>query len=165
MGVTRLVFTSIGAVIIDRVGRRSLLLLTVITCSITLASAGASLLFKIGSVSSIISLISVLIFVAAYGIGVGPVPWILLGELLPSPIRSLGASIITSWFSMTVFTISNIFPDLLAIIGYEGGFLIFSLSNIIFALIIFKWLPETRGKTLLELENTFNNKKLKHSVV
>ena len=157
VGITRLVFTCTAALIIDRVGRKFLLLSTVITCALTLSTAAASMMITSeNSFSSWISLVSVLLFVAAYGIGVGPVPWILLGELLPSPIRSLGASIITTWFSVIVFGVSNIFPNLMTVIGYEGGFIIFAICNMILAFIVWKWLPETQGQSLLLLEAAFS---------
>ena len=50
----------------------------------------------------------VVVYVAAFGMGVGPVPWILLGELLPTPVRSIGASIVTSVFAIVLFVVTNV---------------------------------------------------------
>lgn len=50
----------------------------------------------------------VVLYVASFGMGVGPVPWILLGELLPTPVRSIGASIVTSIFAIVLFTVTNV---------------------------------------------------------
>lgn len=50
----------------------------------------------------------VVLYVASFGMGVGPVPWILLGELLPTPVRSIGASIVTSVFAIILFTVTNV---------------------------------------------------------
>lgn len=50
----------------------------------------------------------VVLYVASFGMGVGPVPWILLGELLPTPVRSIGASIVTSVFAIVLFVVTNV---------------------------------------------------------
>ena len=159
VGLTRLICTCIGAILMDKLGRRPLFLGTVFICVLSLTTAGVAIMIGKGSyMSGLVALGSVLIYVASYGSGVGPVPWTLLGELLPSPIRSMGSSLVTTGFSITVFGLSNIFPFLLNNLGLGITFIMFSVSNVLVGLIAYKFLPETKGKSLLELENAFGSK-------
>ncbi|KAG7171945.1 Facilitated trehalose transporter Tret1-like 2 [Homarus americanus] len=145
LGVCRLVFTLISATIIDKLGRRPLLITSSIICGIALFVTGGVLYTQDQGVGWV-PLTAVMVYVASFGLGAGPVPWILLGELLPTPVRSLGASIVTSIF---------VFPDLTVAIGLENAIMVFGSFEILLALLAFLFLPETRGRTLEDLQHAF----------
>ena len=160
VGLARLISTIIGAFLIEKSGRRNLLFSTVTVCAVAITTAGLVLLlgqnFPGGK---FIPLICVLVYCLAYGTGVGPVPWALMGELLPSPVRTISSSIVCVGFSSSIFLIANVFPKMLDDIGLGYSFIIFGIFNIVKALVVWFFLPETKGRSLLELEVIFKGKK------
>ncbi|XP_068219940.1 facilitated trehalose transporter Tret1-like [Palaemon carinicauda] len=154
VGICRLVFTVISACTIDKLGRRPLLIGSSLICGLSMYVTGA-VLYTDGKGYGWVPLTSVMVYVASFGMGAGPVPWILLGELLPTPVRSLGASICTGCFVILLFLITQIFPDLTTAIGLEDAVMVFGSVYIILALVAFFFLPESRGRTLEELQYAF----------
>ncbi|XP_045613415.1 facilitated trehalose transporter Tret1-2 homolog [Procambarus clarkii] len=154
VGICRLLFTLISASIIDRLGRRPLLITSSIICGLALFVTGG-VLYSDDQGVGWVPLTAVMVYVASFGLGAGPVPWILLGELLPTPVRSLGASIVTSIFVMSLFLVTQVFPELTVVMGLRNAVLVFGAFEILLALVVFLFLPETRGRTLEELQNAF----------
>ncbi|XP_063586466.1 facilitated trehalose transporter Tret1-like [Penaeus indicus] len=155
VGVVRLVFTVVGAAIVDRVGRRPLLIATSLVCGAAEVVGAVFLLVDVPG-SSWVPLAAVMIFVSSYGLGIGPIPWALMGELIPTPVRSVGSSVCNLNFSMFSFIISFVFPYLLEI-GLGSAFLVFASANAILTLMLCAFLPETCGKSLSDLEDTFKS--------
>ena len=156
VGVVRLICTIIGAFLMDFGGRRPLLITSLVICALALLTAGGVMIAEVeGPARHWVPLIAVLIFAAGYSAGVNPVPWALQGELIPTPVRALGSSMTTMFYSLTVFGVTNIFPELLNAIGLGYSFLIFSACMAITIFIIWYFVPETSGRSLLELETAF----------
>lgn len=163
VGAVRLLATIASALVSDRVGRRPMLLCTAVLCAAAQAVAGGALLLgrdpTLGEGAlPLISLVAVLLYTAFFGVGLGPIPWVLVGELLPTAVRSLGAAIVSSVFALTVFVINFIFPSLIALLSLGGTFLLFAAVNASLALVVFFFLPETSGLTLKEVELAFASK-------
>jgi sugar porter (SP) family MFS transporter len=97
-------------------------------------------------------LIGVLGFVASFAISVGPVMWVLFSELFPNRVRGVAVSFVGVINSAVSFTVQLVFPWELETIGNSGTFLIYSLFAIAGLLIVMRVLPETKGKSLEELE-------------
>ncbi|XP_047498471.1 facilitated trehalose transporter Tret1-like [Penaeus chinensis] len=114
VGVVRLVFTVVGAAVVDRVGRRPLLIATSLVCGAAEVVGAIFLLVDVPG-SSWVPLAAVMIFVSSYGLGIGPIPWALMGELIPTPVRSIGNSVCIMDLSVFSFVISFVFPYLLVI--------------------------------------------------
>ncbi|XP_071536740.1 facilitated trehalose transporter Tret1-like [Panulirus ornatus] len=155
VGVTRLLCTSVSASTLDRVGRRPLLLVTATVCAVSEAVSGIFLHLELPG-ASWVPLVAVLTFVASYGIGLGPVPWVYLGELLPNPVRSLGVSIVTFFYIVTLFGVNYTFLKIISYLGLGMTFMIFATCNLVLAAITWQWIPESRGVTLQELEQAFS---------
>ncbi|KAK7075002.1 hypothetical protein SK128_025528 [Halocaridina rubra] len=155
VGVVRLLSTITSALLIDRLGRRPFLIGATFGCAIAETLGGAFLLVKVPG-ANWVPLVAVLMFVLSYGLGVGPIPWVLLGELLPTPVRSLGASICILCFAAAQFVIGYAFPELTSAIGLGGSLLVFAVANFILGLVMFVFLPETRGRSLHELQEIFS---------
>lgn len=155
VGVIRVIFTIIASLLLDRLGRRPLIIATTVVCSLSAVFCGVFTLINVTGVLSWVPLASVLVFVASYGLGIGPIPWGLLGEMIPTPVRSVGGSICMLSYSSVVFVVSYIFPILKTSIGLGYVFLLFAASLFILAVILSLWFPETRGKSLNELQDAF----------
>ena len=97
-------------------------------------------------------LLGIIGFVASFAVSVGPVMWVLFSELFPNNVRGLAISFAGFVNSAVSFTVQLVFPLELQAIGSTGTFLIygaFGLIGLIFVLLV---LPETKGKSLEELE-------------
>ena len=157
VGAIRLIFTVIGAVLIDRVGRRSLYISCLFIYFLAMIVAGLGFwVIQDRVIYNWVVLVCVLLSVLAYGVGVGPVPWILLGELLPLPVRPLCTGISVTLFEISSFSVLFVFPTIQSY-GMEICFIIFAVSTLITIIIAWKYLPETRGKTLVDLEQVFSS--------
>nr|XP_027211072.1 sugar transporter ERD6-like 6 [Penaeus vannamei] len=155
VGVVRLVFTVVSAAVVDRVGRRPLLIATSFVCGAAEVVGAVFLLVDVPG-SSWVPLAAVMVFVSSYGLGIGPIPWTLMGELIPTPVRNIGSSLCYLSFSLFTFVISFVFPYLMEI-GLGYALLVFSSANAILTLLLWAFLPETPGKSLSDLENAFQS--------
>ncbi len=91
-------------------------------------------------------------FVASFAISLGPVMWVLLSEIFPNQYRGAAISLVGFWNSVISATVTMIFPWELSTLGTAGTFLgygVMAAAALVFVLI---WIPETKGKTLEELE-------------
>merc|ERR1719192_642376 len=112
--------------------------------------------------STIVSLIPVFscIFITfGYACGLGPIPFILFGELFPSSVRGNATSITAFLRSITVFLSIKIFPSLLELCDIGGSFLSCALVCGLAIVVSFLFVPETRGMDLEQLENIYREKK------
>ena len=97
-------------------------------------------------------LLGILGFVASFAISIGPVMWVLFSELFPNRIRGLAISFVGLINSAVSFVVQLVFPWELATLGSAGTFLIYGLFAFVGLFFILKMVPETKGKTLEELE-------------
>jgi len=97
-------------------------------------------------------LIGILGFVASFAISLGPVMWVLFSELFPNRLRGLAISFVGLINSAVSFTVQLVFPWELENFGNSMTFLIYGVFAVIGLLLIMRMLPETKGKSLEELE-------------
>ncbi|XP_050736169.1 facilitated trehalose transporter Tret1-like [Eriocheir sinensis] len=157
VGLTRTLSSCLAAAVLDKVGRRPMLAGTAVLGGAAQVVCGLFLHLQLSG-ASWVPLAAVLVFVAAYGAGIGPIPWLYVGELLPSPVRSLGASLITTCDAVAVFVINYAFFSLIDHIGLGVTFMAFAALNFLIAVVVWLWIPESRGVSLQELENIFKAK-------
>ena len=93
-------------------------------------------------------------FVASFAISLGPVMWVLLSEIFPNQYRGAAISLVGFWNSVVSATVTMIFPWELSTIGSAGMFLGYGLMAAAALVFVLIWIPETKGKTLEELEAT-----------
>jgi sugar porter (SP) family MFS transporter len=105
------------------------------------------------SMNSTLVLVGVLGFVASFAISIGPVMWVLFSELFPNRIRGLAISFVGLINSAVSFTVQLVFPWQLSSLGSAATFLIYGLFAILGLVIVMRLLPETKGKTLEELQS------------
>jgi sugar porter (SP) family MFS transporter len=112
----------------------------------------AELLSTAITINPSLILVGILGFVACFAISIGPVMWVLFSELFPNRIRGLAISFVGLVNSGVSFTVQLLFPWQLANLGNAATFFIYGVFAIIGLLLIARLLPETRGKSLEELE-------------
>jgi len=91
-------------------------------------------------------------FIAGFAISLGPVMWALLSEIFPNRLRGLAISVAGTWNAITSFTVATVFPSQLEGLGSAATYLIYGLFMVACLLFVLKWIPETKGKTLEEIE-------------
>jgi SP family arabinose:H+ symporter-like MFS transporter len=153
IGGTNLLFTIVAMVLIDRFGRKILIIIG--SLGMMLMLAGLSLLFFLQQTSGIWVLVFILGYIAFFAASLGPALWVVATELFPNRLRSKGMSIaiVSLWIACTVVTI--FFPVMLEELSGGITFLIFALICLANLLYVVKYVPETKGKTLEELEKAF----------
>ena len=102
--------------------------------------------------NAVIVLAGVLGFIACFNLSLGPVMWVMLSEMYPNKIRGLAIGMIGLVNSFTAWLVTQIFPWELSNLGNSLSFLIFGVIALIGSFVLFKILPETKGKSLEELE-------------
>lgn len=141
---------------IDTFGRRSLLLFTFPQMSWTLAAAGLCTLIpgKGGAHLALVALF-VYLFAAFYSPGEGPVPFTYSAEVFPLSHRELGMAFAVATCLFWAAGVSITFPLMLARMGVIGSFFFYAAFNLVALVMIFLWLPETKQRTLEELDYIF----------
>ncbi|CAL4060372.1 unnamed protein product, partial [Meganyctiphanes norvegica] len=148
--------TLLAAVLVDRLGRRFLLLSSTAAMALSLITiAIVDTATEKGAGGSWISVLATVAYVSAYSVGVGPLTWVLLGELFPLASRDkAGATIsILNWGA--AFLVTKTYFRLEAIAGVSGTCLLYGAVCILGLIIMYFIVPETKGRTLTEIEAYF----------
>lgn len=149
--------TLLALLLIDRLGQR--LLLCIGTAGIVVALAYSGFIFYYLSASELkgmLLLIGILAFIFFFAIGPGVMIWMVISELLPLRIRSSGMAVALFLNSMTSAVLATVFLSLAHVIGYYGVFWLCALFTFLYFLTVFFFVPETKSKTLEEIEGHFS---------
>jgi len=154
VGVVNLLFTIVAIKYVDRLGRKGLLLAGSLGMAVCLAIIGAA--FYFGLAKGYLVLISILAYIAFFAVSLGPLTFVVIAEIFPNRTRgrAMSISMFSLWFS--VFIVSQSFPMLLDSIGSAFTFWIFMLMSVFTFLFVWKVVPETKGKTLEEIEKSWH---------
>jgi MFS family permease len=152
VGITNFIFTAIAIVMLDRAGRRPLLLVGTAGCVLALVMLGV--FFSSASLqheASWIALVCLIVYIASFAIGLGPVFWLMIAEIFPLPVRSHAMSISTVGNWTANFIVSSFFLTLTSAITREGTFWLYAGFGLA-ALIFFALrLPETKDRSLEQI--------------
>jgi SP family sugar:H+ symporter-like MFS transporter len=156
-GTTNILSTFIAIALVDKVGRKPLL----ITGSIGMFISLAALTFIFGSADidqsgqlaltntmGTLALVMANLFVVFFGLSWGPIVWVLLGEMFNNRIRGVALAVAASAQWLANFAITMTFPILLGSVGLAGAYGLYALSAFISIFFVVKYISETRGKTL-----------------
>ena len=104
------------------------------------------------TINSMLVLIGLIFYVASFAISLGPVMWALLSEIFPNRIRGLAISIVGFWNSVVSFSVATVFPVELERLGSSTTYFIYAFFGFLTILFVVKFIPETKGKSLEQLE-------------
>ena len=153
VGFINFVFTFVAILFIDKAGRRTLYLIGSMGMVITLLMLAVSFYLKM---EGIFTLICILMFIAFFASCIGPVFWTLVSEIFPNRIRgkALAFASFTQWIFN--FLVVLLFPHFLASVGGAKTFLFLALMSLLQWLFTYLYVPETKGKSLEEIERLWN---------
>jgi sugar porter (SP) family MFS transporter len=153
VGLINFIFTFVAILFIDKAGRRTLYLIGSMGMVITLVMLAISFYLKM---EGIFTLICILSFIAFFASCIGPVFWTLVSEIFPTRIR--GKAVAFASFTQWIFNflVVLLFPHFLASVGGAKTFLFLALMSLLQWLFTYLYVPETKGKSLEEIEHTWN---------
>ncbi|KAG5503409.1 hypothetical protein JKF63_05547 [Porcisia hertigi] len=155
-------FTAVAIFTVDKFGRRLLLLISVFGCLALLTVIavigyflGTSIPYSIGG-WLFLALLSV--FLIFYAPGIGCIPWVIMGEIFPTHLRTSAASVATmsNWASNAI--VSQVFPILMGAIGVGGTFTIIASLMVLGCVFVYFFAVETKGLTLEQIDNMFRKR-------
>lgn len=162
LGVIQVIATGVTTWLVDKAGRR--LLLIVSSSGMTLSLLLVSVAFYLKDVISedsqfysilgILSLVGLVALVITFSLGVGAIPWVIMSEILPVSIKGLAGSIATlaNWLTSWAVTMT---ANLLLSWSKGGTFAIYTLMTAFTIVFVSLWVPETKGRTLEEIQRSF----------
>ncbi|XP_076007169.1 solute carrier family 2, facilitated glucose transporter member 8 [Genypterus blacodes] len=172
VGLIQVIFTAVAALIMDKAGRKILLTISGIIMTIStvafgvyfyLVNAHSSSVMDIqGQVApegftnlSLLALISMGVFITGFALGWGPIPWLVMSEIFPSKVRGFAsaACVLTNW--TMAFIVTKTFQDLMVNLTAAGTFWLFASISAVSVVFTIAFLPETKGKTLEQIEADF----------
>ena len=153
VGIINVLLTIVALWLLDRAGRRPLLLYGLTGMILSLGVLGFAFLSPdMTPVMAGVSVGSVMVYVACFAIGLGPVFWLMISEIYPLKIRgrAMGVAAVANWGSNLLVALT--FLSLLRSIGRPWTFWLYALVGIIAWFFVFRRVPETKGKTLEQIE-------------
>ncbi|AEO99971.1 sugar porter family MFS transporter [Weizmannia coagulans] len=153
IGIVNVIITAIAVLIIDKVGRKPLLLI---------GNAGMSLaLFVLGIVNALLgpstaaswtTVICLAVYIAFFSLSWGPVVWVMLSEIFPLKIRGIGMGIgsVTNWLANLIVSLT--FPKLIEQFGISTMFIIYGIMGVLAFIFVTRKVSETKGKSLEQIE-------------
>jgi SP family galactose:H+ symporter-like MFS transporter len=153
LGVVMLCSHVAAIFLLDRVGRRPLLLVGIAGQIVGLAALGAAFHFKqLSSSIGDIAIGSLVVYVACFAFGLGPIFWLLISEIYPLAVRgaAMSAATVANWGMNLVVAVT--FLTLVKAVGHSVTFWIYGVITIAAWFFIYKLVPETKGKTLEQIE-------------
>jgi SP family arabinose:H+ symporter-like MFS transporter len=152
VGFVNVVFTVLALVLIDRVGRRPLLMFGCFGIGAFMLLASYGFQVEDEAMSSMLVLIGLLGFVASFAFSLGPGMWVLFSEIFPNRIRGLAISCVGVVNSTVCVIVQFVFPWEMETLGASRTFLIYGVLALAGIAFIWRLVPETRGRSLEELE-------------
>jgi sugar porter (SP) family MFS transporter len=152
VGITNVVFTIVAVLLLDKVGRRALLIVGTAGCILSLAMLGV--FFASGTLQrsdSWIALVCLVVYIASFAIGLGPVFWLMISEIFPLRVRSpaMAISTVGNWTSN--FLVSSFFLTAVSAITRQGTFWLYAGLGVLALLFFVFRVPETKGRSLEQI--------------
>ncbi|XP_055693278.1 facilitated trehalose transporter Tret1-like isoform X3 [Lutzomyia longipalpis] len=161
VGIMQVGATLVSTAVVDRLGRRILLISSISVMSICTILMGVYFFLKDQDPTQTenlgwLPIVSLCIFIVMFSFGFGPVPWLMMGELFASDVKGFAGPIAgtTNW--LLAFVITKTFVNLKDAIGAGETFWLFSGFSIVGLVFVFFLVPETKGKSLTEIQELLN---------
>jgi SP family arabinose:H+ symporter-like MFS transporter len=153
-GSVNLLFTFVGMFTVDRLGRKALMLLGAGGLAGIFAILGSMYFFQLKGLPL---LIMVVMAIACYAMSLAPVTWVILSEIFPNRIRGAAMSVATFSLWAACFVLTYTFPLLNQLLKASGTFWLYGMICLLGFFFILKKLPETKGKSLEQIEHEMIN--------
>lgn len=161
VGTVQVLASGCTPLIVDRLGRRIILLISAGGMAIALAAMGLYFLFDIQQASFVgsigwLPILSLIVFVSVYCVGFGPLPWAVLGEMFPSNVKSKASSIVASVCWIFGFLVTKYFSAMDEAVGSDWAFWIFGILCIAAFAFTLTLVMETKGMSLQQIQDKLN---------
>lgn len=150
IGLIQFLFTCVAFYLVDKMGRKICLLISVTGMGLSLAALGIA--YGQQEIHGVFLLVCVLSYVASFAIGMGAVPWIVISEIYPNRLRGRAMSLAIFFIWFTNFWVSQLFPYMLDTMR-ENVFWFYAAMCAITFVFVWKIIPETKGKSLEQIEH------------
>jgi SP family facilitated glucose transporter-like MFS transporter 1 len=147
ISVVNIVFTGLSAYLMDKAGRRTLFLLSTASMTVTAFLLGWSIEHN----QNVVSVIAILGYVATFALGLGPIPFLMVPELVDTPAVSSACSIALATNMISNFLVSAGFLSLRNLMGQGQVFYLFGIFLILLFGVSYLVLPETKNRTVEEI--------------
>ncbi len=154
VGITNVIFTIVAILILDKVGRRALLIVGTIGCIVALVALGV--FFATPSLkqdASWLALACLIAYIASFAVGLGPVFWLMISEIFPLRVRSAAMSLSTVANWAANFLVSTFFLTLTGAITIQGTFWLYAGFGVAAVIYFAVQLPETKDRSLEEISH------------
>lgn len=163
VGVVQVVMTFVSAVLIEKAGRRLLLLQSSIVMGMCLIVLGIYFNLKASSEDSIanigwLPLGCVIMFIVSFSLGFGPIPWMMMGELFAPDVKSIASAIAVMFNWALVFLVTKTFNLMLESLGSDWTFWFFGIWMAVCTAFVALKVPETKGKTSAQIQMILSGK-------
>ena len=161
VGAVNLAFTVVAVLCVDRYGRKPLQIIGALVMGFAMFGLGTSLMMQ---GKGTFSLLCMLVYIAGFAVSWGPVTWVLLSEMFPNKIRDTALSIAVAAQWIANYLVSWSFPimkdnkSLVDTFHYGFPYFVYGVMGLLAALFTWKFIPETKGRTLEELEDLWEKK-------
>ncbi|PXX71800.1 sugar porter (SP) family MFS transporter [Nocardia tenerifensis] len=155
IGLVNLIMTVVSIGTVDRFGRRLLLVVSLLGMLVAVTLLGLSFIIEM---SPRLSLVFMVLYIASFAGGLGPVFWVIVGEIFPPQSRAAGSSAATTvnWFSN--FVVSQAFLPLAGVLGQGQTFLVFGVICLLGLLFVTRFVPETKNRGYDEIDTALRNR-------
>ncbi|MFV0346482.1 MAG: D-xylose transporter XylE [Bacteroidales bacterium] len=154
MGIVNVIFTVIAIMTVDNIGRKKLLMIGSIGMALGMFGVSALAFLDIIGIGT---LVFIIVYTASFMMSWGPVCWVLISEIFPNKIRSgaVALAVVAQWAAN--YLVSSTFP---ALNEFSSGFTfcLYGFMSMLSLIFVWKMVPETKGKTLEEMENLWSKK-------
>lgn len=152
IGLTNLVFTLISMAVVDRLGRKPLLLIGATCMGLALVGVGAAFHFHLSGRGLLLGVIA---YVGSFAVSMGVVGWVVISEIYPTRTRGRAMAVATSAVWAACFLVSQTFPILVEQVGSAATFWTYAALCVVAIAFVARCVPETKGRSLEEIERSW----------
>ena len=148
----------VSLLVVDKLGRRLLLLISAAVIALSTIALGIYFFMQAKNAESVFTLgwlpvCALCLYVIMFALGFGPVPWLMIGELFASDIKGVASSIAASTCWLLAFIVTKTYANLKVALGTGETFWLFSAISLLGVAFVFFFVPETKGKSLNEIQD------------
>jgi SP family xylose:H+ symportor-like MFS transporter len=161
VGAVNLIFTVVAVLSVDHFGRKPLQIIGALVMAVSMISLGVD--FWLGG-QGMVALVCMLVYTAGFAVSWGPVTWVLLSEIFPNQIRgkAMAVAVAAQWIANYLvswsFPILDDNPYLVAHFKHGFAYWIYGVMSVLAALFMWRFVPETKGRTLEQMEGLWRKK-------